>query len=253
MIREKIEISFYGNNLSGSFFFPDGGNKRFPVVCKVHGLVSNDFEKESTLGEILTKNGIAYFVFHLSGFYDSAGETSIHTSLENLDTIMSFLANHPKINPLKIGLYGVSLGAAIATCHASRDPRISTIALQSPLFDFAFVVNYPEFDALWNGLAATGLVRLPEKGVKEKLMSDIRGNNPLLCVNKISPRPLLIIAGEKDTFIPMNGIKELYFKAFDPKDFKIVENADHNLTNAEARIETFNLLREFFVKQFAEA
>ena len=61
--------------------------------------------------------------------------------------------------------------------------------------DFDFVVNYPHFDALWDGLTASGLVRTAATGVKEKLQNDIRGNNPLNCVNRISPRPLLIIGG----------------------------------------------------------
>lgn len=250
--KEEMSISFYESILSGVLFLPEQLNNKYPVVCKVHGLISNDFDKEEPLAEILTENGIAYFAFHFTGFYSSPGETSIQTSLENLDKVITFLVNHPEIDPLKIGLYGVSLGAAIATCHASRDIRISTVALQSPLYDFAFVVNYPEFDALWNGLAATGLIRLPEKGVKEKLIADIRGNNPISCVNKISPRPILIIAGSEDKFIPINGIKELYSKAIDPKLFEIIEGADHNLTNYEAKLRTFNLLRDFFVKQLVK-
>ncbi|HUU77582.1 MAG TPA: alpha/beta hydrolase [candidate division Zixibacteria bacterium] len=249
MKREELNISYYENSISAVLFLPEEIDKKYPVVCKAHGLISNEFDKEEILAEILTDNGIAYFVFHFTGFYSSPGESSIQTSLDDLDKIITFLANHPKVDPMKIGLYGVSLGAAIATCHASRDPRVSTIALQAPLYDFAFVVNYPEFDALWDGLAAAGLVRLPEKGVKEKLISDIRGNNPIECVNKISPRPILIIAGAEDKFIPMNGIKELYAKAIDPKLFEIIEGADHNLTKSDAKIRTFNLLRDFFVKQ----
>lgn len=252
MRKEEVSLSFYESTLSGALFLPEKSEKKYPVVCKVHGLISNDFEKEEPLAKILTENEIAYFVFHFTGFYSSPGETSIQTSLENLDKVITFLANHPEVDPLKIGLYGVSLGAAIATCHASRDVRIATIALQSPLYDFAFVVNYPEFDALWDGLAATGLVRLPKKGVKEKLIADIRGNNPISCVNKISPRPILIIAGSDDKFIPINGIKELYSKAIDPKLFEIIEGADHNLTNIDAKLKIFSLLRDFFVQKLVK-
>ena len=253
MKKEELTINYYNCSLSAIFFFPDEEHKKYPVVCKVHGLVSNDFAKEETLAQILTENGIAYFAFHLSGFYKSTGVSSIQTSLQNLDYIISFLANHPKVNPFKIGLYGVSLGGALATCHASRDLRIASVALQAPLFDFTFVVNYPEFFAMCNGLAATGLVRLPETGIKEKLIQDIKGNNPMDCVYRISPRPLLIIAGSKDNFIPITGVKHLYSNAIDPKVFKLIPNADHNLTDVTARLETFNTLRNFFVEQLVEA
>ena len=86
-----------------------------------------------------------------------------------------------------------------------------------------------------------------EKGAKETLIQDIKGNNPLQCINRICPRPLLIIAGENDTFMPLKGIKKLFEKAQSPKEFKLVENADHNLTNYFARFETFSLIKEFFI------
>lgn len=254
MKQQEIMIDYYNSSISAIFFFPDDDDtKKYPVICKVHGLVSNEFTREETLAALLTDNGIAYFVFHLSGFYKSSGETTIQASLQNLDFIISYLANHPKVNPLRIGLYGVSLGGALVTCHASRDPRVALVALQAPLFDFTFVVNYPHFNALWDGLTASGLVRTAATGVKEKLQNDIKGNNPLSCVNRIAPRPLLIIAGSKDNFMPINGVKHLYSKAFDPKVFKIIPNADHNLTNLQARLETFDALREFFVNQLVEA
>lgn len=249
MRKEEKSIPFYDSFINTMFFLPEDTTKRHPVVCKVHGIVTDSFEREELLAKIFTENNIGYFVFHFTGFYTSPGETSIQRSLENLDHIVSYLINHSNVHPLKIGLYGVSLGAAIAICHASRDPRVACLALQAPLFDFSFVVNYPEFDALWEGLSATGLVRLPEKGVKQKLLCDIRGNNPLKCIQKIAPRPVLIVAGSKDNFIPIQGILDLFSMAIDPKDFKIIEDADHNLTNFNAKLKTFDVIREFFVKK----
>jgi len=229
------------------FFYPNNGSDRCPVVCKAHGLISNKFEKEEELATMLTDEGIAYFTFHFTGFFESTGDFRIQTQLTNLDYIITYLTNHPKVDPKRIGLLGVSMGAAIAVCHASRDPRISSVVLQAPLFDFDFVVNYPEFTAMMEGLALTGMVRLPLEGAKEELVQDIKGNNPLHCINRICPRPLLIIAGENDTFMPLSGIKKLFEKAQSPKEFKLVENADHNLSNYFARFETFNLIKEFFI------
>jgi alpha-beta hydrolase superfamily lysophospholipase len=249
MIRESINIPYYNNNnLSAMFFYPNNVSDKYPVVCKAHGLISNKFEKEEELATMLTDEGIAYFTFHFTGFFESIGEMSIQTQLTNLDYIITYLTNHPKVDSKRIGLLGVSMGAAIAVCHASRDPRISSVVLQAPLFDFDFVVNYPEFTAMMEGLALTGMVRLPLEGAKEELVQDIKGNNPLQCINKICPRPLLIIAGENDTFMPLSGIKKLFEKAQSPKEFKLVENADHNLTNYIARFETFNLIKEFFTE-----
>ncbi|MBN1329618.1 MAG: alpha/beta hydrolase [Candidatus Heimdallarchaeota archaeon] len=250
MISEEITIPFYHSSLSARFFYPNDEHGRFPVVCKVHGLITTNFEKEEELASMLTSEGVAYFVFHFTGFNTSPGVTSIQKFLSNLDHVVSFLTNHSKIDPLKIGLYGISLGGAIATCHASRDHRIAALALQAPLYDFSFMVNYPEFDALWKGLEYAGLIRLPKEGIKEQLIEDIQGNNPLTCIKEISPRPLIIIAGGKDAFIPLEGIKKLYRKAENPKRFVMIPNADHNLTNYFAKYEVFNQIKNFFINYF---
>ncbi|HUT82067.1 MAG TPA: alpha/beta hydrolase [Candidatus Bathyarchaeia archaeon] len=250
MISEEMIIPFYHSTLSAKLFYPNDEHGRFPVVCKVHGLITNNFDKEEELASMLTSEGIAYFVFHFTGFSSSPGVTSIQKFLSNLDQIVTYLTNYPKVDPLKIGLYGVSLGGAIATCHASRDHRIAALALQAPLYDFSFMVNYPEFDAIWEGLEFAGLVRLPEKGIKEQLIGDIQGNNPLNCIEEIAPRPIIIITGGKDTFIPLEGIKKLYSKAENPKRFIMIPNADHNLTNYLARYEVFNQIKNFFVNYF---
>ncbi len=253
MRKERIRIPYYENFLDAILFYPDDDDKRYPVVCKVHGLVSNDFQREEELAKKFTSQGMGYFVFHLSGFYNSSGVTSIQRSFENLDCVVTFLTHHPKINPFRIGLYGVSLGGAIVTCHASRDPRIATIALQTPLFDFSFMADYPEFDALWQGLALTGLIRLPEHGIRKDMLCDIRGNSPLKCINKISPRPVLIIAGGKDKFMPIDGIKRLFSNAYYPKNFTVINEADHNLSNETAKHEAFNIITKFFTKKLVEA
>lgn len=252
MRKEEVSITYYNGKLNGIFFFPNEEREKYPVICKVHGLVSNKFEKEEELASMFTSNGIAYFTFHQSGFFESSGEISIQSSFDNLDQVLTYLTSHPRIDPLNIGVYGVSMGAAIATCHCARDTRVAAVALQAPVFDFSFVVEYPEFTAMIEGLSLAGLVKFPKDGIRKNLLEDIKGNCPLNCIKNIAPRPLLIIAGEKDNFIPFEGIVSLYANAFTPKQFEVVTNADHNLTNYFARYETFHLLLEFFTKAFFE-
>ena len=248
VIKEKLSIPFRNSFLDAMLFLPNSNEEKFPVICKSHGLIASSFEKEEEFASILNANGLAYFVFHYTGFKNSMGTPSIETSLSNLDTIISFLINHPKIDPLNIGLYGVSLGGALAICHCSRDPRISAIALQAPLYDFSFMINYPGFNALKEGLFLGGFVKIPEKGIKDKLILDVRGNNPLNCIGKISPRPILIIAGGKDNFIPIEGIEKLYKNANEPKEMIVITKADHNLTEYLVRIDVFNMIKNFFIK-----
>ncbi|MBD3191794.1 MAG: prolyl oligopeptidase family serine peptidase [Candidatus Heimdallarchaeota archaeon] len=253
MKKEKVHISFSEEYLSGMIFYPENGaSEPFPIVCKCHGLIANDFVKEEPLAQRFAKEGIAYFIFHFTGFKESPGTTSIRTSLANLDRVISFMVDHPAINARQIGIYGVSLGGAIAICHTARDPRISSLAIQAPLFDFNFLVNYPEFSALYDGLTTTGLIKLPEKEDRAVLQREIQGNNPMDVIANISPRPLLIIAGAKDTFMPLEGIEQLYQQAKPPKEFITIQEADHNLTDKQARKETFKTITNFFQEIFIE-
>lgn len=251
MKKKKVHITFGEEYLSGMMFYPENGTPEpFPVVCKCHGLIANEFIKEEPLAQRFAKEGIAYFTFHFTGFQGSPGTTSIQTSLANLDRVISFIVAHPAIDVRKIGVYGVSLGGAIAICHTARDPRICSLALHAPLFDFDFLVNYPEFSALYEGLATTGLIKLPRKVNRTSLQREILGNNPMDAIPKVSPRPLLIIAGEKDTFIPQEGIEKLFEHAKPPKEFQTIKEADHNLTNEQARKETFKTITNFFQEIF---
>ena len=126
------------------------------------------------------------------------------------------------------------------------------VALQAPLFDLEFVASYPEFNAVWDGLSASGLIRLPREAVKENFLKEMRGNNPINCVDKIAPRPLLIVAGGKDSFIPMDGIKKLFENAKEPKEFEIISKADHSLSNPKAKRETFKVITDFFKKEMLD-
>jgi len=253
MIVEDVKVPYYCSYLSGRFFIPSNGKTRYPVVCKVHGLISKPFKDEEELAALFTEKNIAFFVFHFTGYQGSPGETSIQSELSNLDAVITFLTNHPRVDPLNIGLFAQSMGAAISICHAARDSRIMALALQAPLYDFSFMVNYPEFTSLWQGLSLVGEITLPKEGVKEKLLEDIQGNSPLENIRLIAPREVLIIAGGKDSFIPLTGIKELFSQAKEPKKMVIVSEADHNLTDKQARLETYQILVDFFIEQFQNA
>jgi hypothetical protein len=247
---KKLVIPYKNEYLTGMLFTPNSLSQSYPVVCKIHGLVTQDFSKEEFLAKLLTEKGIAYSVIHLTGFFNSPGESSLHEAFGNLDEIISFIAHQRNIDPFRIGLFGVSLGGALAICHASRDPRISALALHAPVHDLSFMKDYPHFDAMLDGLISMGKFRTTVEKIKMELYKDIRGNEPLKQVTRISPRPLLILASEKDELIPIRGIKELYKNAFNPKQFKIIEQADHHLSMFTKRKQAYLAIQDFFVKQF---
>ena len=54
-----------------------------------------------------------------------------------------------------------------------------------------------------------------------------RQYEPIDYVEKIAPRPFLLIHGDKDDIIPLSCSKMLFSKAFEPKKMPTVSGADH--------------------------
>lgn len=60
--------------------------------------------------------------------------------------------------------------------------------------------------------------------------------------------PILIIQGDEDDTVDWHGSKELYNTANQPKEIKIIKNADHVFNNPEHEKEVIKLSLEWFNK-----
>ena len=65
-------------------------------------------------------------------------------------------------------------------------------------------------------------------------------------ISRISPVPVLIIAGEGDKLIPSYNGRKLHAAALEPKELWIIPNADHGGTLAAAGDEYEKRVGEFF-------
>jgi fermentation-respiration switch protein FrsA (DUF1100 family) len=68
-------------------------------------------------------------------------------------------------------------------------------------------------------------------------------------ISKISPRPLLVIAGEADEGIDLAGVERLFELAREPKELLAVKGADHELTDPKARETTMDRVVAWFRTQ----
>jgi fermentation-respiration switch protein FrsA (DUF1100 family) len=61
--------------------------------------------------------------------------------------------------------------------------------------------------------------------------------SPIKWIDKISPRPLLLVHGDADELIPLEHAYKLYQKAKEPKELKIIPGAQHKLRLEEAAMD----------------
>ena len=110
---------------------------------------------------------------------------------------IDFLKTRPEIDSLRIGFFGISLGGMIGTVFCGIDKRVKVpvIALAGGGLHFVFKL----------------------KALSEESKIYFSFIDPLNFVNKISPRPLLMLNASADEIVPPLTTKLLFSQAGQPK------------------------------------
>ena len=204
-------------------------DKPLPTIIFCHGLGSNksDF---MDLARHLVYYGYNAFLFDLRAHGESEGSScSLGLYEQNdLEAALDYLIKRDDIDPERIGIFGFSLGGAIALMAAANDKRIAAVLSDSSFNDLKEQSGYtlssfyhlPSF--LFMPLASL-IYRIYFKGSMDLV-------SPINSVSKISPRALMLIYGEKDTQIPPDSNKKLFAMAKEPKALWSIPEANHGET-----------------------
>jgi uncharacterized protein len=215
------------------------------VVIFVHGHAGNR-QNQLDDAEILVSAGYGALLFDLRNNGESDGDLTTF-GLYEVDDVMAaleFVKSQPGVDPARIGVLGQSMGGATALLAAAQSPDIKAVAALSaytsmedniktgverlaglPVFPFAPMVI---FWGQW------------ESGI------DITQVRPIDIISSISPRPVLIVHGERDGLIPVENGKALYEAANDPKQLYLVSNAGHESFLPKAGVAYAEMLIDFF-------
>ncbi|MEM2304680.1 MAG: PhoPQ-activated protein PqaA family protein, partial [Candidatus Methanomethylicia archaeon] len=101
------------------------------------------------------------------------------------------------------------------------------------------IINNTLFRSIFEHARKHGTLRGIENMDMNSLIEKLREMEPIKWIDKISPRPLLIIHGGKDELIPVKHAITLFRKAGEPKKLKIIPNATHKL---RIHHETINII-----------
>lgn len=194
------------------------------VIIIAHGFFNNkDTFLFKGVAEAINKH-YDVITFDFRGHGKSNGLFS-WTTYEPLD-LRAVIAYAKEKNYFKIGILGFSLGASVALIEASCNPDIDSLIVVSAPSDF-WKINYHfwEYDMLEDLKLNMGK-KGRGKGIRpgNPFMRKIR---PFDIVDKISPKPVLFIHGEKDWLIKSNHSKNLFEKAKDPKALEIIKGGGH--------------------------
>ncbi len=144
-----------------------------------------------------------------------------------------------------IGVFGTSMGAAIALQAASIEPRIRAVVSEASFATLRQItVDYQK-----------RLMRLPWHFLRNIAMkrSEIIGNfkhrqvSPLAAVSKIHA-PIFFIHGIEDKFIKYQYTQELFISANEPKELWFVAGANHSDVHDVGKKEYEDRIVRFFTK-----
>lgn len=137
--RESVILLNRGQKIFGVMHRPINQDK-YPAILICHGLgghKSGKFRLYVSLATLLSKAGIGCLRIDFRGSGDSEGEfheMTLEGEVSDALVGLDFLSKDPHVDPQRIGLFGRSIGGAVAILSAKKFNNIKTLAMWAPVF-----------------------------------------------------------------------------------------------------------------------
>lgn len=215
----------------------------------------------------LVEAGIAVLIVDYRGFGDSGGDPrkfSPRRQLEDLVSGVTYLTTRPEVDADRIGVFGSGgTGGGNAICLAAIDSRVRCAVSQVPVSDgrdwlrrmrrgYEWQEFLQRLDADRAKRVTTGdgemvrpqriMIPTPERAATDikrdvdsrvpthlplSVADEIIAYQPIEMVERIAPRPLLVVAVENDSVTPTDHAQALYDRAGPKKKLIVQRNTTH--------------------------
>ena len=214
-----------GHALAGWWVPAPMASRRTLLVC--HGWGDNKGEILERTLFLNQREGFNLLYFDFRGHGESAASLVTMGKLELRDAAgaVRWLKEFRPREAAWLGVFGQSMGAAVASMALKEQPDLLAAVLESPF------AGYYEVAGRW----AYDYARLPPFPVIDAMMLWTRRLSGHRDVDRYNPQdriaateiPKLFIAGERDTLMPPSDVRRLHDLARGPKEFWVVPGARH--------------------------
>lgn len=238
------ELTFTSDNLTlyGELYVPNAADRTKLALIICHGISAGPYNPAergyAILAEKFCASGITTLIFNFRGAGRSEGNLDLGNWPHDLKAAIDLFASLDEAKGAKLALLGSSGGAAVSVCVAANDPRIAAVVTLACPANFDFMTGH-QAEELIAHFRNIGVIR--DKDFPPSTADWIEGFqaiSPIRYIHQISPRPLLLIHGDKDDTVPLAHARQLYQQAGDPRELVIIPNADHNLRQEEKAVDT---------------
>ena len=210
-----------GHRLLGVLYLARG-EKPKPTVLLLHGCPG--LEKNLDLAVRLRDRGWNSLLFHYRGCWGSAGRYDLRTVPRDVTAAVDYLAGCPRVDSGRIAVLGHSMGGWAALVTAAAEPRLRAVAVYGAAARLGNNLRRsPEFieKEFTRFLAIT-----PEEFAWQAAVVTEQ-TDALAAAAAIGPRPLLVVHGTADPWVPVAQARELRERAGPSCRYVEVEGADH--------------------------
>jgi len=244
-----------------------GATERRPGIVLCHGYTGVRSLYLPDNAQVLADAGYVVLTFDYKGWVDSDGpksRLSPYGRVMDSQAALTFLATQPTVEPDRLGLYGTSYGGSTVVWTAAVDPRVrcvvSVVGVGQGRRWMRSVRRPDEFADLLERAAAdrvkrvmTGASEFVERTdilladrqsaelaaaaragnpgavsqIPLEFIDDTLGFHPEWVVDKIAPRPLMLITTDNDRLVPPDESAELYRRAGEPKRLVVLRGFGH--------------------------
>ncbi len=236
---KPLQIEVDNLAIAGEVYFPAQAHDSYPVLCLCHGIPSpNPVASDGGYPELarhFARNGFVTCIFNFRGTGRSGGNLDLMGWTRDLKAVIDRLIQCASIDKSRIYLMGFSGGAAASAYVTAHDNRIAALVLCACPAEF----STSRLDLLLEQCRKLGTIRDNDFPSSVGEWRDhFRQINPIKWIDRISPRPLLILHGDKDELIHVDQARNLYDNAGQPKELAIIPEGMHRLRTNEVAMET---------------
>ena len=230
---EAICLTADGLELRGELHVPSR-DRSHPALCICHGIPATPPDPAdkgyALLAEQFCHAGFATLTFNFRGTGRSQGTLDILGWTHDLQAALDLLYGLKEVDRKYVCLLGFSGGAVVSVYAAAHDPRVSLVATCACPADFHSLHHKETPVETIQRFRQIGAIR--DKDFPPSIKEWQRGFEtitPINWIDRISPRPLLLVHGDADELIPLEHARRLYQKAKEPKELKIIPGAQHRM------------------------
>ena len=233
MYVEEIHLKADGLRLSGELRVPSR-DRSHPALCICHGIPATPPDPTdkgyALLAEQFCHAGFVTLIFNFRGTGNSQGNLDILGWTRDLRAGLDLLYGLKVVDRNHLCLLGFSGGAAVSVYTAAHDPRVSLVVTCACPADFHSLHQRETPEETIQRFRQIGAIRDKDfPSSIEEWQEGFETVTPINWVDRISPRPLLVVHGEADELVPVEHAGRLYHKAKEPKELKIIPGAQHRM------------------------